>query len=132
MSCTVEAYDNDGAQAIAKILLSNQVVNDLGSDYGLVGNITTRVGQPILVSNTHGTISLPVTAEGVWVYKWSDAQKQYLAGQLAGKSVQNAKLLLNRQKGADAVKLQLSRGDNDMLPSDTSHITVNVVAISGL
>jgi serine/threonine protein kinase len=132
MSCTVESYDNDGAQARAKALLSNQAANNLGSDYGLIGNITTTIGQPTLVDNSPGTISLPVTAEGVWVYKWSNDQKQYLARKVAGKSAQKVKFLLAGQKGVDAVNLQLSRGDSGMLPSDTSHIRVEVVTIPGL
>ena len=132
VSCTVETYDNDSAQAMAKELLSNQAANDLGSDYSLIGNIMTTVGQPTLVDKTHGTISLPVTAEGRWVYKWSNAQKQYLARLVAGKRVQNAKMLLQQQKGAAAVSFQLSKENNGILPYDTSHIIVNVTTLPGL
>jgi serine/threonine protein kinase len=131
MNCTVEAYDHDGAQAMARALLSNQTANNLGSDYGLVGNIATTVGQPTLVNSANGTISLPVTAEGVWAYKWSDTQKQYLAKLVAGKSVQSAKALLQQQPGVGAVNLQLSGGNNATLPSDVSHIVVNVAAMPG-
>lgn len=131
MDCTVKAYDHDGAQAMAKALLRNQAAHDLDSDYGLIGNITTLVGQPTLMDNTHGTISLPVTAMGVWAYKWSNAQKQYLARLVVEKSTQNAKMLLQQQKGVDAVNLQLSQGNNGMLPSDASHITVDVALVAG-
>ncbi len=129
MNCTVEAYDNDSAQAIAKELLSHQLANDPGSDYSLIGNITTTVGQPTLEKNTYGTILLPVTAEGTWVYKWTNTQKQYLARLVAGKHVKNAKILLQQEKGVAAVNLQLSRTDNDILPSDVGHIIVDVATI---
>ena len=132
VSCTVETYDNDSAQAMAKELLSNQAANDPGSDYGLIGNIMTTVGQPTLVNKTHGTISLPVTAEGRWVYKWSNARKQYLARLVAGKRVQNAKMLLQQENGVAAVSFQLSRENNDILPYDVSHIIVNVETFSGI
>jgi VCBS repeat-containing protein len=128
MSCTVEAYDNDGAQAMAKKLLSNQAANDPGSGYGLTGNITTAVGQPTLVDTAHGTFSLPVNAEGIWVYQWNDAQKQDLAKLVAGRSAQDAKMLLQGQKGVSAVNIQLSSGSNGVLPSEASHITVDVTA----
>jgi hypothetical protein len=129
MNCTVEAYDNDSAQVIAKELLSHQLANDPGSDYSLIGNITTTVGQPTLEKNTYGTILLPVTAEGTWVYKWTNTQKQYLARLVAGKHVKNAKILLQQEKGVAAVNLQLSRTDNDILPSDVGHIIVDVATI---
>ncbi len=128
-SCTVEAYDNDGAQAMAKKLLSNQAANDPGSGYGLTGNITTAVGQPTLVDTAHGTLSLPVNAEGIWVYQWSDAQKQDSAKLVAGRSAQDAKMLLQGQKGVSAVNIQLSSGSNDVLPSEASHITVDVAVV---
>jgi VCBS repeat-containing protein len=128
MSCTVEAYDNDGAQAMAKKLLSNQAANDPGSGYGLMGNITTAVGQPTLVDTAHSTLSLPVNAEGIWVYQWNDAQKQDLAKLVAGRSAQDAKMLLQGQKGVSAVNIQLSSGSNGVLPSEASHITVDVAA----
>ena len=131
-SCTVEAYDNDGAQAMAKKLLSNQAANDSGSDYGLMGNITTAVGQPTLVDMAHGTLSLPVTTEGIWIYQWSDAQKQDLAQLVAGRSAQDAKMLLVEQKGVSAANIQLSSGSNGVLPSEASHIRVDVAPVSGL
>jgi hypothetical protein len=132
MRCTIEAYDNDGAQAMAKDLLNTQAANDLGPDYELMGNITTAVGQPTLVDTAHGTISLPVAAEGIWVYKWSNAQKQNLAKLVAGKTAQNAKTLLQGQRGMDTVNIQLSKSDNGVLPSNASHITVEVAAVPGL
>ncbi len=132
MSCTIEAYDNDAAQAMAKKLLSNQAAHDLGSDYGLMGNITTAVGQPTLVDTAHGTLSLPVTTEGIWIYQWSDAQKQDLAKLVAGRSTQDAKLLLVEKKGVSAVNIQLSSGSSGMLPPEASHIRVDVAPVSGL
>lgn len=132
MSCTVEAYDNEGTQAQAKALLRDQAANDPGSDYGLMGNIITAVGQPTLADTPHGIISLPVTAEGIWAYEWDDIQKQKLAKLIAGRSAQDAQTLLLGQKGVDTVNIQLSRGSNEMLPPETNHITMHVMAASGL
>ena len=126
MSCTVETYDNDAAQAMAKKLLSNQAANDLGPDYGLMGNITAAVGQPTLVDTAHGIISLPVKTEGISIYQWNNAQKQDLARLVTGKSAQDAKMLLLRQKGVSAVDIQLASGSNGILPSNPSHITVDL------
>jgi oxalate decarboxylase/phosphoglucose isomerase-like protein (cupin superfamily) len=46
--------------------------------------------------------------------------------------VQNAKMLLQQQKGAAAVSFQLSKENNGILPYDTSHIIVNVTTLPGL
>jgi serine/threonine protein kinase len=132
MTCTIETYDNDGTQAMAKRLLSNQAATNPGADYGLTGNITTTIGQPTLADPAHGTISLSVTAEGVWVYQWSDAQKQNLARLVAGRSTQDAKRLLLEQKGVSAANILLPSGENGMLPSNPSNITVGVATVGGL
>ncbi len=131
MICTIEAYDNDGAQAMAKTLLSNQAATDPGTDYGLTGNITSTIGQPTLADRAHGTISLPVTAKGVWVYQWSDAQKLNLAKLVAGRSTQDAKMLLLGQKGVSAASIQLPSDDNGVLPSNLSNVTVDVATVGG-
>jgi hypothetical protein len=132
MTCTLEAYDNDGAQAMAKTLLSSQAATDLGTDYGLKGNITTTIGQPTLADPAHAIISLPVTAEGVWVYQWSDAHKQHLAKLVAGKSAQDAKMLLLRQKGVSAANILLPSDSDGVLPPNSSNITVDVATMGRL
>jgi serine/threonine protein kinase len=132
MTCAIEAYDHDGAQAMAKTLLSNQAATDLGADYGLTRNITTTIGQPTLVDSAHGTISLPATAEGVWAYQWRNAQKQHLTKLVAGRSTQDAKRLLLGQEGVSAANILLPSDENGVLPLNPRNITVDTATVGGL
>jgi len=75
-----------------------------------------------------GTVSLLVSAQGVWVYQFSDAVKQDFANHIANKSEQDAKTYLMGQPGVSDVKIVISSGTT--LP-DTSHITIEIVAIPG-
>jgi VCBS repeat-containing protein len=117
---------------MAKKLLNNQAANNPGSDYKLMGNITTTVGQPTLMDAAHGTLSLPVATKGIWTYQWGDTQKQNLARLVAGRSAQDAKKLLVVQKGVNAVNIQLSSGSSGMLPPEISHIRIDVAPAAGL
>jgi hypothetical protein len=80
------------------------------------------------VLDAKGTVSLLVSAQGVWVYQFSDAVKQDLANHIANKSEQDAKTYLLGQPGVSDVKIVISSGTT--LP-DASHITIEIVAIPG-
>ena len=85
-TCTGEVYDYDGALAMAAQLLTHQANRQLGSGYVPVGNIKTALTSATLTNAKSGTITLMVNAEGVWVYQFTDAQKQALARLIAGKT----------------------------------------------
>ncbi len=71
-----------------------------------------------------------VTAEGVWVYQFSDAQKAMVAKLIAGKNQQDAQALLSQQMGV--ANTQLSGGNGKTIPTDPAQITINVLTVPGL
>ncbi|HZU00156.1 MAG TPA: hypothetical protein VFA10_10870, partial [Ktedonobacteraceae bacterium] len=79
-------------------------------------------------STQDGMISFVVNAKGVWVYQFSDAQKQALAKEIAGKTVKDATTLLQNQKGISKVQISGS----GTLPTDPTQIAIQVQTIAGL
>jgi len=132
VTCTGEVYDHQAAQSVAANLLRQEAARDPGSGYALVGSLVTDVRQVSLTDAKKGTLSLMVEAEGVWVYQFSAAQKQALAKLLAGKSTQNAQVLLLEQKGVTTAAIQFSGGNENTLPSDPTEIIIVVQNVAGL
>jgi len=132
VSCSSEVYDLQGVQTIAANLLKQQAATDLGPGYALAGSLVTGVTQVKVTDPTKGTLELFVTAEGIWVYQFSDAQKAMLEKLIAGKSKQAAQTLLLQQMGVAQVDIQLSGGDGKTLPTDTTQITIEVLTVPGL
>src|SRR5579859_7368612 len=83
-TCTGEVYDASKAVSMAVQLLTRQAATSPGSGYALVGHIATSVGNVTLASS--GTVSIPVSARGTWVFQFSDTQQAALEQLAAGKS----------------------------------------------
>ncbi len=132
VTCSGEVYDLQGVQTIAANLLKQQAATDPGPGYALAGNLVTGITQVTVTNPNKGTLELFVTAEGIWVYQFSDAQKAMLAKLIAGKSKQAAQTLLLQQMGVARVDIQLSGGDGKTLPTDTTQITIDVLTVPGL
>ena len=113
VTCSGEVYDLQGVQTIAANLLKQQAATDPGPGYALTGNLVTGITQLSLTNPNKGTLELFVTAEGIWVYQFSDTQKAMLAKLIAGKSKQAAQTLLLQQMGVARVDIQLSGGDGE-------------------
>jgi len=128
-TCTGEAYDHDAALALASTLLTNQARSSPGGGYALVGQIKTTLTNATLGSQ--GMVTITATAEGVWVYQFSDAQKQALASLIAGKSEQEAIQALQAQTGVAHAMIQLADGDGKTLPADPKQITITIQAVRG-
>ncbi len=130
-TCTGEVYDQQGALAMAKQWLKQDGAKNPGASYALVGNVVaTQIGAQISDAN-QGIISVSVAAEGVWVYKFSDAQEQVLAKLIAGKKKATAQSLLSQQPGVMQTNLQLTGGDGDTLPTNFHQIKFVVLSVKG-
>ena len=124
-TCSGEVYNLQQARVVAEDLLKTDAMKSPGANYVLSGGITTTIFQVKLV-NPDGKISLMMMAEGVWVYKFSDAQKRQLAQSIAGKSEKDALAVLSAANGVRDVNVQINGGDGNTLPGDTKQITVVV------
>jgi hypothetical protein len=129
-TCTGETYDQKAALALAADLLKKDASTDPGPGYQLVGALVTTVTSAKVVDTQKGIIALHVEAEGIWVYQFTDAQKQMLANLIKGKSKKDALAALAMQPGVAKVSIDISSGD--VLPTDASQITINIVPVSGL
>ncbi|GAC1360311.1 MAG: hypothetical protein NVSMB38_44180 [Ktedonobacteraceae bacterium] len=128
-TCTGKVYDQQGALAMAQQWLKQDAAKNPGTAYMLVGKI---VPTPEQATDTgQGTIAIPVTAEGVWAFQFSDAQKAQLAHLLAGKSKNDAQSILQGQQGVKQADIQLSGGNSETLPSNPSQITISVQSVAG-
>jgi hypothetical protein len=134
ITCKEEVYDQQGALTMAANLLKAQASTLLeardfkpGSAYSLTGNTLTGVTKVTIV-DSKGTVSLLVSAEGVWVYLFSDAMKQDLANHIANKSKNVAIKYLTSQPGVSSVQIDISSGNN--LP-DATHITIDIKPVPG-
>jgi VCBS repeat-containing protein len=128
-TCIGEAYDHDAALALASTLLTNQARSSPGAGYALVGQIKTTLTNATLGSQ--GTVTITATAEGVWSYQFSDAQKQSLAGLIAGKSEREAIQVLQAQTGVAQVAIHFSGGNGQTLPTDPRQITITIQDVQG-
>ncbi len=121
----------NGTLEMASQLLTNQANLQLGSNYAPVGNITTTLTSATLTDAKSGTITLTVSAEGLWVYQFTAAQKQSLAKLIVGKTKSQAQSQLVSQPGIAHVEIMLSGGNNDTLPADVNKIAFVIKTIPG-
>lgn len=130
-TCTGEVYDQQNASAMAKQWLIQDAAQSLGAGYMLVGTIMTTQGQAKISDANQGTVLIPVTAEGIWVYQFSSAQEQAMAKQIVGKKKAESYTVLLRQPGVAHVNIQLSGGDGNTLPIDFQQIRFVILSVNG-
>src|SRR6185312_15899646 len=102
-TCQAQAYDQKATIDLVTKLLQNKATTDIGAGYQQVGQTTT---QATVQRGSQNTITLLVSAKGLWVYAFTDAQKQALARLVAGKTMADAQNLLKAQKGISNVTIQ--------------------------
>ena len=125
--CQGEVYSVQAALNLAKNLLNSDVTRLAGPGYAVVGNVTTQVLSQPQLSDTQGTLSLKVMANGTAFYQITPGKKQNLAKLIAGKSIAEAQGLLSNQFGIARATITISDNSADTLPNDPSKIRVVVV-----
>src|SRR5262249_39775140 len=129
-TCTGEVYDKKNAQALSSTLLTHQATTDPGNGYVLVGLIKTAVSNATV--DDQNVVTITTTAEGVWVYQFSQGQQQDLAKLVAGQSKQAAISLLQQQPGVFQVTIQLASGTGQVLSRKPGQIRVVVQSVPGV
>lgn len=126
-TCTGEVYDEAGALEMAAGLLSQQAAANPGGAYTLMGKIKTTLTNAVM--DSQGTLTVTVSARGIWVYQFTQAQQQ-LATLLGGKSERDAAQLAAAQPGVASVTIHLP-ANQPTLPTDPRQIHIIVQAIPG-
>ncbi|HVB20952.1 MAG TPA: hypothetical protein VNG51_03290 [Ktedonobacteraceae bacterium] len=126
-----EVYDQQATDSIATDLLGSDAASQPGTRYTLIGEVVTGTPE---VSNTdeHGTVTMLVSAEGIWVYQFSNTQKQQMAQLITGKPLADAQALLLKQEGVKKVSINTTGGWGHALPTSASDIKFTPVAVPGL
>ena len=131
VTCRTEVYDQQTALQLAAASLKQETSATLGSNYVLVGRVTTMLVGVSVTDTKRGTLTLSIEVEGVWVYQWSSAHLKALARQIAGARKQEALTLVLREEGVQTASMYLSGSVGTTLPADPSQIIINV-AVSKL
>ncbi|MGB8345788.1 MAG: DUF4352 domain-containing protein [Ktedonobacteraceae bacterium] len=131
VTCKGEVYNAQAAQPIASGLLKGDAASQPGVHYVLIGDMV--IGTPqVVTTDEHGTVTLNVSAEGMWVYQFSDAQKHAFAQLISGKSLADAQTLLRKQEGINKVSISTAGGWGHALPTSVNDIKFTIVAVPGL
>jgi hypothetical protein len=91
----------------------------------LLGSVTTSM---LSVYASNGAIIMKVAAQGTEIYTFSPSLLHLFASLIAGRTVQDAVAVLERQPGVSKAVITVSGGSGTTLPTDTSKITMTVVS----
>ncbi|MEO8973090.1 MAG: serine/threonine-protein kinase [Ktedonobacteraceae bacterium] len=117
-TCTLEAYDQQAAFALAINQLKHRITTIL------LPVFTATVLQSQVLNST-GTISLLVKAVNT---EYSTAQLQNMAHSIVGKSSSDAQTILLHISGVKQVIIHIHGGDGQTLPTDVTRIAVTVLS----
>jgi len=131
VTCKGVVYDEQAARSMASDLLKSDAVSQLGDYYILAGDTVIGTLQVATTTETD-TVILNVTADGMWVYQFSDSQKQHMAQLIAGKPLADAQALLLKQEGVSKVTLTTAGGWGSAMPTSPSDIKFTSVPVPGL
>ena len=128
VSCQGEVYNPGQAEQLAAQQFAAQGDPTLGASYLLSGQVTAIAGQAVVTDAKQGTLAIPVSVRGVWVFQISQRALHTAQGQLAGKSQQDAQAVLLRIPGVLRVTFQIRGGDGTTLPGSANQIHIAVMA----
>lgn len=123
-TCTGEVYSTTAMQTLALQHLTQEATQRQGDGYHLTGDIQISVLQ--ITPKGHGAIVLQVRSAGTWVYQFTPEQFSHLKAIVAGKSKAQATSTLLQVPGVQSVSLSIKNGN--MLPTDTGHIQIALLA----
>ena len=103
LHCSGEVYDNVDALSLSILRSKGDALKRLGIHYELYGNILITPIQASLIHSTLGSILLILKARSLWIYKFSNTQKQNLIKLITGKLQGEAIALLQKYPGVSKV-----------------------------
>jgi len=122
MTCSGLGYNPQSVLAQASHLFQQQGQATFGNDFALMNLMNASVSN-VFTNPKTGNIVATVAANGQWTYQLQTAQKQEIAGMLAGKDLDDAVAFLKEQRGIAAASIS-SGGYLNMLPFMAKNITI--------
>jgi hypothetical protein len=129
VTCTAEAYDQQGAATMATGLLQSDALTQLGADYMLVGQVAVATALTGTADN-NGTVPINIGTQGLWVFQFSAARLLNLAQIITGKTQTDAASLLLKQKGVSKVIIKTDAGWGNALPTSPTTIKLAVLSVT--
>jgi len=126
VTCRTEVYDQHAALRLATLSFTQETSATLGSNYALVGGVTTTLVGVTVTAMKRRTLIHSIETKGVWVYRWTSKQLEALAKHIAGAPKQDALAFLQSLAGVQAASILLSGHERTMLPANPSRITIIV------
>ncbi|MGH2498116.1 MAG: protein kinase domain-containing protein [Ktedonobacteraceae bacterium] len=134
LQCYEEVYDKAEATKLFMLMLKNEAFRRFGASYALLSAIAVHFLSILVKNDLSGNIILRASAAGIWVYQFSNAQKQALLKLINGEKVNNAKMLLSRQPGVSKADIQapfwVPWFIQDTLPMNVNHATLNIAPVT--
>jgi hypothetical protein len=128
VTCQAEVYDAQAVQQLASAALGEQARTTLGAGYSIQGTIKTTVTRVATTEAAHGTLSLLVSAQGMWSYQFSSAEINQLSRRIAGLPRQQAVHLLKQEGHIQAVSITETWNATN-IPTDPAHIQIMVLDV---
>lgn len=131
VTCTGQAYEPQAVQSMAATWFKSDTASQLGAHYALAGDVLTSspVAQP---GSDKNRVSFSENAQGIWVYQFSDAQKQQIAQLIAGKPLADTQALLQKQTGIKKATVTTEGFWGSAMPTSLSDIKFIVLSVPGL
>lgn len=114
-TCTPLSYDTTEFQHQAENIFAQDSQNRLGTDYSLIGVISTRITKTTIRSHN---VLISLTCSGLWAHQFNT---RFLSSSIAGKSIEEAKGILKRSRGIQNSGIQLE-GFTDRIPKNPDRI----------
>lgn len=131
VTCTGQAYEPQAVQSMAADWFKSDTASQLGTNYALAGDVLT--GSPFAQpGNDQNRVSFLVNEQGVWVYQFSDTQKQNIAQLIAGKPLADTQALLQKQTGVKKATVKTEGFWGSAMPTSPSDIKFIVLSVPGL
>ena len=120
-TCSAVAYNRQELMTKAAALLATQATQTIGTGYSLFGIAHVTVKQANVSNTPHPLVFLSFQAGGTWVYGLSYFAQQQIKRLLAGKSIDEAKAILQQLQGIQQSGIQLT-GLTDRIPKNCNLI----------
>ncbi len=127
-TCRGEVYNPHTLIAVAVQQFTTSVERQLKTNYQLRGSIAVSINNIQVLNREKGVLAATFHLQGRWVYSIDEAQKQYFARLIRGKSVFEAHELLAKQAAVARVTIKTANTFWiwNTLPGDSTRISLTV------
>ncbi len=126
-TCNGQVYDDEVLQTLTRSQFLRDVATQAGADFIPTGTVAVALKKAMLLDKSHNAYQLDVTARGRVIFHLSKARLSTLTRQIAGKRIDQAQKHLLALHGVQGVSIQPAGTTDTSLPTDPSHIVIQVM-----